>query len=111
MIYRVVISRRTEEDADAIYIWLAKRSVVGAGRWYRTFLDAAASLNNNPSRCGLAPESVAVGYEIRQHLFKTPRGRKYRLLYLVTGDEVRILRVRGPGQAPVTGADLGSEPA
>jgi plasmid stabilization system protein ParE len=110
MTYRVVILRRAQEDTDALYAWLAKRSVAGAGRWYRAFLDAVASLNNNPSRCGSAPESVAVGYDIRQHLFKTPRGRKYRLLFLVTGDEVRILRIRGPRQAPVTGSDLSSEP-
>ncbi len=109
MTYRVVILRRAEEDTNAIYVWLAKRSVAGASRWYRAFLDAAESLNNNPSRCGRAPESAAVGYDIRQHVFKTPRGRKYRLLYLVTGDEVRILRIRGPGQAPVTGSDLGNE--
>jgi len=105
----VVILRRADEDTSAIYVWLAKRSVAGAGRWYRTFLDAAASLSSNPFRCGSAPESAAVGYDVRQHLFKTPRGRKYRLLYLVTGDEVRILRIRGPGQAPVTGSDLASE--
>jgi plasmid stabilization system protein ParE len=110
MKFRVVLLRHAEDDTNAIYIWLAKRSVAGAGHWYHAFLDAAESLSNNPSRCGLAPESAAVGYEIRQHLFKTPRGRKYRLLYLVAGNEVRILRVRGPGQAPVAGADLGSKP-
>lgn len=110
MTYRVVILRRADADMDAIYVWLANRSVAGAGRWYRAFLEAAASLSSNPYRCGSAPESVAVGYDIRQHFFKTPRGRKYRMLYLITGDEVRVLRVRGPGQALVTGSDLGSEP-
>ena len=110
MMHRVVILRRAEEDTNAIYTWLAKRSVAGAGRWYRAFLDAAASLNNNPSRCGSAPESPTLGYDVRQHFSKTPHGRKYGLLYLVASDEVRILRIRGPGQAPVTGSDLGSEP-
>jgi plasmid stabilization system protein ParE len=93
MTYRVVILRRAQEDTDALYAWLAKRSVAGAGRWYRAFLDAVASLNNNPSRCGSAPESVAVGYDIRQHLFKTPRGRKYRLLLFFSrfpGDGVAV---------------------
>jgi plasmid stabilization system protein ParE len=106
MTHRVVILRRADEDTNTIYVWLAKRSVAGAGRWYRAFLDAAASLSSDPFRCGSAPESATVGYDVRQHLFKTPRGRKYRLLYLVTDDEVRILRIRGPGQAPVTGSDF-----
>ena len=109
MTYRVVILRRADMDTGAIYVWLANRSVAGAGRWYRAFLEAAASLGIDPFRCGSAPESVAVGYDIRQHFFKTPRGRKYRMLYLVAGDEVRILRIRGPGQAAVTGSDLGEK--
>ncbi len=108
--YRVLVLWRAEEDTDAIYLWLAKRSTAGAARWYRAFLDAAASLSENPERCGLAPESAVVGYEVRQHFFKTRHGRKYRLLYVVAGEEVRILRVRGPGQAPVGKTDLADEP-
>jgi plasmid stabilization system protein ParE len=108
--YRVFVLRRAEEDTDAIYLWLAKRSTAGAARWYRAFLDAAASLSEHPQRCGLAPESAAVGYEVRQHFFKTRRGWKYRLLYVVAGEEVRILRVRGPGQAPVDTTDLDEKP-
>jgi hypothetical protein len=31
-------------------------------------------------------------------LFKTRRGRYYRLVYVIAEDEVHVLRVRGPGQ-------------
>ena len=36
--------------------------------------------------------------EVRQVLFQTRHGRPYRILYAISGDEVRVLRVRGPGQ-------------
>ena len=46
--------------------------------------------------------------DVRQALFKTRRGRIYRMLFTIVGNEVRILRVRGPGQAPVVADDVDS---
>lgn len=106
MNYRVHILHQAEMDVDTIYLWIARRALGGAARWYQAFLNAAASLRIQPTRNAMAPEASAVGREIRQLLFKTRRGRKYRLLYLVDGEEVRILRVRGPGQPPVTPTEL-----
>jgi hypothetical protein len=53
----------------------------------------------------LAPESSEFDCPIHQLTFKTPRGRKYRILYAIVGDEVRILHVRGPGQDSITPQD------
>ena len=108
MTYRVVILRCADEDSSAIYVWLAKRSSAGAGRWYRTFLAAAASLKNNPLRHSLAPSPDKSVMRCGS-TFLTPRGRKFHLLFLLVGDEVRILRIRGPGQASVTRSDLDNE--
>jgi plasmid stabilization system protein ParE len=107
MNFRVHILRRAEVDVDTIYLWIAKRAAGGAAHWYQAFLVAAASLRIQPTRNALAPEAAAVGRDIRQLLFKTRRGRKYRLLYLVDGNDVKILRVRGPGEPPVTHEDVG----
>jgi hypothetical protein len=43
---------------------------------------------------------------IRQTLFKTPRGRTYRMVFTILGSDVRVLAIRGPGQAPLTRNDL-----
>jgi plasmid stabilization system protein ParE len=102
----VRILHRAQVDADDIYEWIAKRSPAGAVRWYSAFRAAAASLDKQHERCAQAPESESVGYDVRQRFFKTRRGRTYRLLFTIVQDEVRILRVRGPGQAPVTREDL-----
>ena len=36
--------------------------------------------------------------EIRQRIFKTRRGLPYRILFVVRGDVIYLLHVRGPGQ-------------
>ncbi|MBI1900279.1 MAG: hypothetical protein HYS13_04075 [Planctomycetia bacterium] len=55
-----------------------------------------------------APESEAIGsgQEIRQILFRTPKGRVYRMLFTIEADEVLVLQVRGPGEPPVEPDDL-----
>ena len=49
-----------------------------------------------------------VDYELRQLIFGIRRGRSYRLIYTLRDNEVLVLRVRGPGQAPVDGSELGT---
>jgi plasmid stabilization system protein ParE len=107
MSFAVRILRQAASDAHSIFNWLAARSPHGAARWYAALLSATTSLSTDPLRHGIAPESSAVGHEIRQRFFKTRHGRIYRLLFVVVADEVRILRIRGPGQPPVTAQELG----
>lgn len=57
----------------------------------------------------LALENQDLELEVKQVLFKTKRGRIYRAVFYVDGADVFILRVRGPGQAPITRDDLVAE--
>lgn len=68
-----------------------------------------AVLAEDPLLPPLAPEAEDIGEEIRQTFFRTRAGRTYRALFLIVGDEVRVLRIRGAGQAPVTSEDLGDQ--
>ncbi len=106
MTFRVSILRRAEQDAQKIFDWIAERSPDGAVRWWSAFVTAAAQLATNPTGRGLAPESELTDYELRQFLFKTRRGRTYRGVFVVVADEVKILRVRGPGQPPLEPDEL-----
>lgn len=106
MNYAVRILRRAQVDADEIFCWLHKRSPSGALRWYGAFQQAADDLMTEPRRFGLATESRRFSHEVREQFFKTPRGRRYRLLFTIIGLEVRILRIRGPGQRPVSRQDV-----
>ncbi|MEX2026564.1 MAG: hypothetical protein WEH44_04675 [Pirellulaceae bacterium] len=106
MSYRVTVLKHAEIDTDKIYVWLAKRSPLGADYWCRAFLDAVKSLELDAGRYGLAPEAKAVGAEVRQHFFKTHKGRRYRLLYIIEENEARVLRGRGPGQPLVRSTEI-----
>jgi len=108
MSYQVRILRRAWDDLDQITAYIAERSPQGAARLIARFEEAMATLGRNPLLSPLAPEAEDIGEEVRQILFRTRAGRTYRALFFVVGDEVRVLRVRGAGQAPVTPEDLGN---
>lgn len=107
MPFQLRLLRRAQADADAIYQWLAKRSLSGAVSWYNAFIDAASAIERDPESCAAAPEAKRLHLELRQRLFKTSRGRTYRILFVIANQQVRVLRVRGPGQAPVKRRDIG----
>jgi plasmid stabilization system protein ParE len=106
MTFQVRLLTRAQEDADQIYLWLRERSPMGAVAWYTALLKKIDDLAVTATACFPAPEASPLDIEIRQAFFKTRRGRTYRLLFIIDGNEVRILRVRGPGQRPVTRSDV-----
>jgi plasmid stabilization system protein ParE len=91
---------------NKLYNWIQDRSPDGAIRWWAAFRDACRSLEHSPERNSLAVEAEQSDRDIRQLLFKTSRGRYYRLLYVIADDEVHILRVRGPGQPELADDEL-----
>lgn len=103
MSYTVHILRRAGRDIEHIFTWLAERSPGGAQRWHSALEAAVDKLPLNPFRYGLAPENEAVDFEVRQFFFKTPHGRTYRGVFTVVNDEIRVLRVRGPGHRTRSG--------
>ncbi|WP_165071305.1 type II toxin-antitoxin system RelE/ParE family toxin [Paludisphaera rhizosphaerae] len=108
MTYQVRILAKAWEDLDEILAYIAERSPGGAARLLDEFDKTMSRLEVNPFIAPLALEAEDVGEEIRQALFRTRAGRNYRALFLIIGDEVRVLRVRGSGQAPIASDDLTS---
>ena len=106
MPFRVRELRRAQADIRDIAAWLADRSPRGALAWLDAYDDLIARLQNNADSCGPADESDDWELDVRQAFFKTRRGRVYRALFIIEREEVFILRVRGPGQAPVDPAEL-----
>jgi plasmid stabilization system protein ParE len=103
---RLQIVQRAQLDVDAIFNWLAPRSVQGAISWYLAFRRAIDKISESPESFAQAAESPRLGIQVRQALFKTRRGRTYRIVFEATETEIMILRVRGPGQAPLRPRDL-----
>jgi hypothetical protein len=91
---------------DSILNWLVQRSVRGAISWYVAFRQAVEKISSSPESLAEAPESQRLGRQLRQALFKTRRGRVYRIIFEVSDTEIILLRVRGPGQSPLRRRDL-----
>lgn len=87
--YRVEPTDKALVDAGEAYFWINEQSEAAALRWYEGLLKAFRSLERNPLRCPLAPESAFFEEEIRQLIYG-----KYRILFIIEGEAVFVLRVR-----------------
>jgi hypothetical protein len=86
--------------------WISKRSKQGALAWLNAYEQALVRLSEHAESCAAATEDREFDLPLKQALFHTPHGRVYRAVFTICGDEVRILRVRGPGQPPLQEDEL-----
>jgi plasmid stabilization system protein ParE len=100
------IAERARTDVDYIFNWLVHRSVRGAISWYLAFGHAVGKIGASPEIFPEAPESGPLARQLRQSLFKTRRGRIYRIVFELSDAEIILLRVRGPGQPRLQQRDL-----
>jgi plasmid stabilization system protein ParE len=105
MPYSVHITAEALREIDNSLAWLAERSRQAAARWNEKLLQAVRSLEENPERCGLAPESEWYSGELRQLLYGKRPG-VYRILFEIREDTVYILRVRHSAQTILGPGDL-----
>ena len=94
----VRLAEEANRNADAIYAWIAERSTSGAHRWYRNLFKALDRLANDAECFAEAPESHRFDETIRNVSFRMRSGSVYRLVFTISGDEVHVLCLRGPGQ-------------
>jgi plasmid stabilization system protein ParE len=87
--YRVEPTDKALVDAGEAYFWINEQSEGAALRWYEGLMKAFRSLEKTPLRCPPAPESVFFEEEIHQLIYG-----KYRILFIVKGETVYVLRVR-----------------
>jgi plasmid stabilization system protein ParE len=102
----VLLLARAKEDIDEVLGWLSQRSPAGAATWHEALMQRLAALGSGTFLGSSAPESKKLRLDLRQVFFRTRRGRTYRALFLVYDQEIRFLRVRGPGQKPVGRRDI-----
>jgi len=100
------IVERARSDVDHVFSWLGQRSIRGAVSWYLAFRVAMDKIASSPEMFAEAPESHPLARQLRQAPFKTRRGRVYRIVFEISDTEIVVLRVRGPGQAPLRSRDL-----
>ena len=91
--YRVEPTDKALVDAGEAYFWISEQSEGAALRWYEGLMKAFRSLEKNPLRCPVAPESAVFEEEIRQLIYG-----KYRILFTIEKETVFVLRVRHGAQ-------------
>jgi len=106
MSIKIRLGLRAQRDVDGIYRWISQRTQSGAAAWRRALELAYEQVATAPFLCTVAEESTKLRVEIRQCLFRTRRGRTFRMLFVVNQNEAFILCIRGPGQAPIGPADV-----
>lgn len=95
---RIEFTTRAKQDLREIRDWIAARSRDGAVRWLEALDSACDKLVANAESAVSAAEAEDLGIDLHQQLFKTRRGRPYRMLFLVQDERVVIVAIRGPGQ-------------
>eukprot|EP01031_Cornospumella_fuschlensis_P052140 gene52140-biopygen41933 len=85
---RVVWTEEANENAEAIFAYVSNFSVVAARRLNRRLVDAAAGLDEFPDR----------GRPWRGAIRDLVVIQPYIIRYVVTEDEVRILKIRHGAQ-------------
>jgi plasmid stabilization system protein ParE len=106
MKFEVVSLRRADADVRHISRWIAQRSVQGAFSWLDAYEHMLQRLVEGADSCPVALEAAECNLPLKQVLFATRHGHMYRAVFTIAGNQVRILRVRGPGQPPLTDDEL-----
>ncbi|MCA9078636.1 MAG: type II toxin-antitoxin system RelE/ParE family toxin [Planctomycetaceae bacterium] len=106
MQYRVRMSDKALQDADDVLRWFQEQRATSAGaRWYQQLLAKIGTLEQRPERCGLALEAEDLGLELRELLFGRRRGM-YRILFVIEGRRVEILRIRHSARDTLSPGDV-----
>lgn len=91
--FRVDIAPRGLADIEEAFVFIKAEAPARADSWLLGIIEAIHSLEDMPYRCSVAPESQAVGLEIRQ-LFYGKRSGVYRILFTIANDTIRVFHVR-----------------
>jgi len=103
--HTIDIFPRAMADIQAAVDWLSQRAPSAAGRRHAGLLAAIRSLANNPERCPLADEASDLGLDLRELLYGRRRDM-YRILFVIEGQTVNVLRVRHAAQDRLTSDDV-----
>lgn len=63
--YRVEIAKSAQAQLEELYLWVVERAPSQGGAWFNRLEQAILSLDQNPKRCPVAPESFDSSHPIR----------------------------------------------
>lgn len=105
MTHVIRITPKANADIDAAVAWRSRRSIPAAVRWHGGLLTTVRTLRTNPERCPAADEAADVGIDLRMLRYGRRRDI-YRILFVIEGQTVQVLRIRHAAQDRLTADDL-----
>lgn len=105
MAFQVRYSRAAYADIEAALAWRAKQSLRAAEKWHCGFLTKIDTLGEAPERCPLADEAADLGIELRELLYGKRRN-VFRILFVIEGATVQVVRIRHGAQDRLRSTDL-----
>ena len=95
MTHVIGLTDRAQAELEATFRWWAEnRSEAQANKWYYAFADSMTSLQKEPMRFPLSPESGAFSYEIRDLRFGIGRRKTHRAVFTIRPNIVLVIAVR-----------------
>jgi plasmid stabilization system protein ParE len=105
MTFRVNITARARRDVERVVNAVRTKAPINAARWHARIRTSFRKLTYLPTRFGLCDEADDLGLEIREYVFGKRQGA-FRVVYIIDGQTVHILRVVHASHGPLTLADL-----
>jgi len=93
MTYTVEVTAQAEAEAEEAYLWILKRALEAAARWWNGLDAAILFLEEMPACCPLAPENDEFEEGIRELLYGK-RQHRYRILFTIREQTVVVLHIR-----------------
>lgn len=103
MAYLVDLTARAERDFAFLYLQIKAEDSDAALKWYRGFKEAILSLEKQPNRCPVTPES-----DNFRHLLYGNKPHIYRAIYRVLEKQnrVEVLHIRHGARRRFKGPDV-----
>lgn len=105
--FEVELTDVAEADIENSYLWWStNRSANEATRWYAEACRVIATLRVMPERCSPATESKLSIVGVRQLSFGIGKRPTHRIVFVIDGARVVVLRVRHHAEGWLSLSDL-----
>lgn len=92
--YTLVFAPQAQEDLENVVEWLSAKAPEKVSEWIASLRADIDTLRTMPERCPYAPENGLWGNEELRQLLFLRYPSKYRVIFTVHKDTVRILHIR-----------------
>jgi plasmid stabilization system protein ParE len=103
--YDVVVQRHARRDIWETHAWIAERAPSAADKWLDRLQAKISTLEERPDRCPVIAKRPRLSFDVRELLY----GRKpyvFRIIFVIDGSRVRVLRVRRGQRRQLTSEEL-----